>query len=60
MAFVCRSESSKRSIRLARALAVSAAARMIAMNEEARMALGRVKNLMIGGEALPVGTVQVG
>ncbi len=28
-------------------------ARMIAMNDEARMALGRVKHLMIGGEALP-------
>ncbi|MEM7237766.1 MAG: MupA/Atu3671 family FMN-dependent luciferase-like monooxygenase, partial [Pseudomonadota bacterium] len=28
-------------------------ARMIAMNEEARFALGRVKHLMIGGEALP-------
>ncbi|KAA0920366.1 LLM class flavin-dependent oxidoreductase [Aquicoccus porphyridii] len=27
-------------------------ARMIAMNEEARLALGRVKHLMIGGEAL--------
>lgn len=28
-------------------------ARMIAMNDEARMALGRVQNLMLGGEALP-------
>ena len=28
-------------------------ARMIAMNDDARMALGRVKTLMIGGEALP-------
>lgn len=28
-------------------------ARMIAMNDEARFALGRVKHLMIGGEALP-------
>ncbi|PIE12983.1 MAG: peptide synthetase [Rhodobacterales bacterium] len=28
-------------------------ARMITMNEESRMALGRVKHLMIGGEALP-------
>ncbi|KPP85344.1 MAG: putative non-ribosomal peptide synthetase module [Rhodobacteraceae bacterium HLUCCO07] len=28
-------------------------ARMISMNEEARLALGRVKHLMIGGEALP-------
>jgi natural product biosynthesis luciferase-like monooxygenase protein len=28
-------------------------ARMIAMNDESRFALGRVKHLMIGGEALP-------
>ena len=28
-------------------------ARMIAMNDEARYALGRLKNFMIGGEALP-------
>ncbi len=28
-------------------------ARMIAMNDEARMALGRIKLMMIGGEALP-------
>lgn len=28
-------------------------ARMIAMNDEARMALGRVKHLLLGGEALP-------
>ncbi|MCA0869495.1 LLM class flavin-dependent oxidoreductase [Seohaeicola saemankumensis] len=28
-------------------------ARLIAMNDEARMALGRVKHLMLGGEALP-------
>ncbi|MEY8837435.1 MupA/Atu3671 family FMN-dependent luciferase-like monooxygenase, partial [Cribrihabitans sp. XS_ASV171] len=28
-------------------------ARMIAMNDEARMALGRVKTLLLGGEALP-------
>ncbi|MDQ2089350.1 MupA/Atu3671 family FMN-dependent luciferase-like monooxygenase [Marimonas arenosa] len=33
-------------------------ARMIAMNEEARMALGRVKHLMIGGEALPGALVE--
>jgi len=28
-------------------------ARMIAMNDEARLALGRVKHLLVGGEALP-------
>ena len=28
-------------------------ARMIAMNDEARMALGRVRHLLLGGEALP-------
>ncbi|MDX2484295.1 MAG: LLM class flavin-dependent oxidoreductase [Pseudodonghicola sp.] len=28
-------------------------ARMIAMNDEARLALGRVKHLLLGGEALP-------
>ncbi|MGD9865229.1 MAG: MupA/Atu3671 family FMN-dependent luciferase-like monooxygenase, partial [Pseudodonghicola sp.] len=28
-------------------------ARMIAMNDEARLALGRVKTLLVGGEALP-------
>ncbi|WP_137702264.1 MupA/Atu3671 family FMN-dependent luciferase-like monooxygenase [Marimonas lutisalis] len=33
-------------------------ARMIAMNEESRMALGRVKHLMIGGEALPGNLVE--
>ncbi|MDU8926225.1 LLM class flavin-dependent oxidoreductase [Alisedimentitalea sp. MJ-SS2] len=33
-------------------------ARMIGMNEEARMALGRVKHLMIGGEALPGALVE--
>ena len=33
-------------------------ARMIAMNEESRMALGRVKHLMIGGEALPGALVE--
>ncbi|MCB1632840.1 MAG: AMP-binding protein, partial [Pseudomonadales bacterium] len=33
-------------------------ARMIAMNEEARMALSRVKHLMIGGEALPGALVE--
>ncbi|MDQ2093164.1 MupA/Atu3671 family FMN-dependent luciferase-like monooxygenase [Rhodalgimonas zhirmunskyi] len=33
-------------------------ARMITMNEEARMALGRVKHLMIGGEALPGALVE--
>ncbi|MET4129018.1 MupA/Atu3671 family FMN-dependent luciferase-like monooxygenase [Roseovarius sp. MBR-6] len=33
-------------------------ARMIAMNDEARHALGRVKHLMLGGEALPGGLVR--
>ncbi len=33
-------------------------ARMIAMNDEARFALGRVKHLMIGGEALPGALVE--
>ena len=33
-------------------------ARMIAMNDEARHALGRVKHLMLGGEALPGSLVQ--
>ena len=33
-------------------------ARMIAMNEESRLALGRVKHLMIGGEALPGSLVE--
>ncbi|WP_322865342.1 MupA/Atu3671 family FMN-dependent luciferase-like monooxygenase [Aquicoccus sp. G2-2] len=33
-------------------------ARMIAMNDEARIALGRVKHLMIGGEALPGALVE--
>jgi len=28
-------------------------ARMLAMNDEARMALGRIKTMMVGGEALP-------
>ncbi|MET4101285.1 natural product biosynthesis luciferase-like monooxygenase protein [Roseovarius sp. MBR-78] len=33
-------------------------ARMIAMNDEARHALGRVRHLMLGGEALPGSLVQ--
>jgi natural product biosynthesis luciferase-like monooxygenase protein len=33
-------------------------ARMIAMNDEARQALGRVKVMMVGGEALPGALVQ--
>ena len=33
-------------------------ARMIAMNDEARHALGRIKHLMLGGEALPGSLVQ--
>ena len=33
-------------------------ARMIAMNDEARHAMGRVKHLMLGGEALPGSLVQ--
>jgi natural product biosynthesis luciferase-like monooxygenase protein len=33
-------------------------ARMIAMNDEARRALGRIKHLMLGGEALPGSLVQ--
>src|SRR5690606_7087117 len=33
-------------------------ARMIAMNDEARLALGRVRHLMIGGEALSAALVE--